>query len=482
MYTNTDKKNEQVTFNQIAKHRRILAEKQKALRLFKQNEDEFTDLEYRLQGSPYDYATFAKDHKKIYKQELQVSILAEKKKLKEAKAATCGSPEIFDISTQNQLKNKFVTRLKKIKSSQIYQFGKKRVLTGSQYANKVSLTLKNCSTLLIFKETLNQTKADRKLKFRNACKNRFCPVCQSYQARKYATQMHAEIENKIRSMSSNELKKGRLVHIVLTVKNVDINRVGDIRDAWRLIQKNKNRIFKTKSNPFKVWKHAMWGFWKFETNYNKEKNNFHDHLHLLVWVDGWLDDSDSGWWTSMQRAWVEACSRVGLEAHINGDEAIKGAKVNHLGHVMHFDASDFDNDNFIEEKLNDKLKGATAEEAKYVSKSTNLLEIDDDDLLIKFMLRLRGKQLINGFGGVKLSDDDDDNDGDNVIEETGDAEGEQEVYEVVYRFNGNTNFYQETARFKWSDDKYNAFLLELTYFDIREFIIDTYEQYRERLE
>ena len=419
---------------------------------------------------------YVKGYKREQRTLAYAVIQAAKEELRQAKAEVAGTSRLFDYSELNRNKRQFSKRMKSVSSGQKVMLGKKRY-SASGFAHIVASKLDQCSTLMIFKE--REDHKDAKMKYRNACHSRWCPVCESAKSSQVSRYLIDQLKKKFAEMSGSEeglkeLKKGRLVHIVLTVKNVNVDQVGAIREAWRYIQKEKGREFKRKSNPHDVWQHAKWGVWKYETTFNAERGDFHDHIHLLVWVDGWLASSKqrqirmiydtpgqfrkvklkkrhmkkghpgvshAGWWRDMQRSWVTACKKVGLTAYMNGAKATNGAKLQHVGHVLSFPA------NSITKQLDDldgTLAGATNEISKYVSKSMNLESITEDDTLMLFMAKLHNAQTMNGFGGIRLSPTKAERKLEKAERENQEIEEELNgnlYYEVTYRFDQSKNLF-----------------------------------------
>ena len=491
----------------VYKHKRILREKQLEKRLFSQFAKENAKFHYEQTDKSESFRTFYKKFKKEYYQQIVQAVEDARKELAKSKSAVAGDAQLFDYSELRKEQMKIQRRLASYDSDKVLKIGKRNV-PASIYAHKKAQALRGCSTLLIRKNVNGRMR----LMYRNGCGDRNCPICGHFNAQKTGKNIRDAIKNRLLVTPKEELKRGRLVHMVLTVKNVGIERVGDVKRAWRIIQKQKDREFKTKSNPHSVWQHAKWGYWKFESNRNEERGDYHDHLHVLAWVDGWLASSPSqskrviyshvselrkvkvkinsatldyiqrqrvkgrGWWTEMQKSWRQACQQVGLTAYVNGSKAIRGAKTQHVGGVLWFHA-----DQIEEEigRLGDLLDGATAEISKYVSKSHDLMGIEDDDELLQFMAKMHGKQVISGFGGMSIDPDDPEEPELIEIEEP----EEDKAEELVYRFDFKQKKYIEVARFKWSDQVYRRFREDLRDWKMKPEIISGYEfSYRRSIE
>ena len=500
--------------NKVQQKKRLLREAQKRKKTFSANVFDFAKIEYAMRyGAGIEFDEFLLQYKRKQRREINFEIHTAKEELRQAKSEVAGTPRLFDYSELNRNKRQFSKRMKSVSSGQKVMLGKKRY-SASGFAHIVASKLDQCSTLMIFKE--REDHKDAKMKYRNACHSRWCPVCESAKSSQVSRYLIDQLKKKFAEMSGSEeglkeLKKGRLVHIVLTVKNVNVDQVGAIREAWRYIQKEKGREFKRKSNPHDVWQHAKWGVWKYETTFNAERGDFHDHIHLLVWVDGWLASSKqrqirmiydtpgqfrkvklkkrhmkkghpgvshAGWWRDMQRSWVTACKKVGLTAYMNGAKATNGAKLQHVGHVLSFPA------NSITKQLDDldgTLAGATNEISKYVSKSMNLESITEDDTLMLFMAKLHNAQTMNGFGGIRLSPTKAERKLEKAERENQEIEEELNgnlYYEVTYRFDQSKNLFTESARYDWSREAWKLFQEELKSWRMRPDLINGYESYR----
>lgn len=489
---------------QVYKQKRLLRQKQAEKREFQTFSRQLALLHYASSDQSLSFTKFYRAFKKEYRQAIEEQIKEHQQKLREAKSAATHDPQLFDLNELRREQTKLQRRLAKYNSDKVVKIGKKNI-PASIYAHKKAFNLHQCSTLVIRKEY----EGAQKLMYRNACRDRACPVCGHYHAKKTAEEIIKSLKARLIASKVDELKKGRLVHIVLTVQNVPLYKVLDIKKAWRNIQKNKNRVYKRKTNPHEVWQHLPWGFWKFEVTRNAERGDYHPHLHILAWVDGWLATSPKrtnrvfydemknlrkihyplndaqknkmeerknkgkGWWTQLQKSWRQACKDVGLVAHVNGSRAIKGAKTQHVGGVLWFTKEDIDNKLA---NLDELLQGSTKEIGKYVSKQSDLMQIDNDDELIEFLAKMHGQQIMDGFGGMKIKQPKDE-------EETTEEVDVKNAEEVVYRFDFRTKTYVEVARYEWNSAAFKQFTLDLQNYLLKPDILAAYEHsYRRSLE
>jgi len=156
----------------------------------------------------------------------------------------------------------------------------------------------------------------------------------------------------------------RLFHIVLTVPAVrllgvldaDVENVrGRVEDMVKAFHALRRR---------RVWRGGR-GVYSVEVVWNEERQWLHVHLHVLTVGRGWWDLD------GLQAAWREVCGRRGLE-------------VRHRPHVQVAD------------------RGAVKEVLKYVTKTWEL----SDCALLVVMLALKGRRLLQGFGGIRVTADE----------------------------------------------------------------------------
>ena len=439
------------------------------------------------------YKDFAEFERKMTQRE-KMRLFDESKKikaeLKAEKQVIAGDAMIFDLSSLYKEKEKIRKRLYKFDKQITVKIGKKEK-DGKEFAQKKSLDLYNCSSLLVFNEQLNGN--DKKLLYRNACKSRICPICSHYASRTAMEQLQDSLQQKIEEMYATEdgrkrMTRGRLVHIVLTTESLMAERVLEVKNAWRFIQQRKDRNNVKKSNPHEVWRNLTWGMWRWEATYNEQTHLWHSHLHILAWADGWLATGGNGWWTKMQESWALACAHYGIVAAINGSQEVNGAKVQHIGEVIHFTKSNIDKNM---EDLRRKTIGAVLETTKYLVKSSDLLKCSDDVQLVTLLATIQGRVLMAGWGGLKLDPEEKPltktelqivmifyalllNESKYIDLEVSDVEDETRQM-TVYRFSQDYGIYQKTAEMNYNRQVMNDFLSDLSNYDIRQNILDNFE-------
>lgn len=481
--------------------KRDLRNAQMERREFNKHAAEFARIEYPELGHGLSFTAFLRWYKQFNRHRIEEEIKRQKAEMAKQKALASGNAQLYDLTALRREGQKLSRALRDYKSEKVVTVGKKQV-PAVEFARKRADNLRYCSTLLIRRERAD---GSGHLVYRNGCKDRNCPVCGHFHSQQLDREIKSEFKAKLLKMEPVDLRKGRLVYTTWTVANVELPKVLKVKDAWREIQKRKDTVYKKKANPHEVWQHAEWGVWKYEVTFNDQTGEFHPHIHALMWVNGWLAQNRSnrcvvdgtrrkvkvrkialvylrerrikkpGWWTLMQRSWRIACRKVGLDAGINGSKRVNGGQVQHVAHVLSFPGDD----TAIEQKkmeIDAILDGATAEIAKYVVKSSHLLEISDPDQRVELMAMLHGKQLISGFGGISLSPTPKDTD----VE--GPAKSHDGEIEAVYRYDWARREYLVSAYFAWSDQANEEFYRDISDWRDKPAIINGYEQWRLEIE
>lgn len=126
-----------------------------------------------------------------------------------------------------------------------------------------------CAEVLKFIEQQDGTK---KLYQSYFCKNKLCPICNWRRSMKYAYQAELVVNEAMK-----RYPKGRFLFLTLTIKNVsgqELNK--SISEMGRAF----NRLMKYK----KVDKNILGYLRATEVTYSAEHDNYHPHLHVLLFV------------------------------------------------------------------------------------------------------------------------------------------------------------------------------------------------------
>lgn len=132
------------------------------------------------------------------------------------------------------------------------------------------LNIKECNTFMLF--VADKTMEHKKLHGANSCKHRFCPVCAWRKARKNALKIS------ILMQYVKEVEDKEFIFLTLTAPNVKDDELNDEI-------KHYNQSFKRLMERKEV-KGAVKGYVrKLEVTYNKDRDDYHPHLHVILAVD-----------------------------------------------------------------------------------------------------------------------------------------------------------------------------------------------------
>jgi plasmid rolling circle replication initiator protein Rep len=225
---------------------------------------------------------------------------------------------------------------------------------------KRSERIKNCGTFLEFTREL---KTDvKRLTAANFCRERLCPMCQWRRSLKVFYQV-----SQVMDVAEQRQKKLVPLFLTLTMRNCDganlADKLGEIFKGW-------NRFLNDRTiKPLIVgW------FRSLEITYNKKRDDFHPHLHILLFVDksyfkkgAYLKAID----------WVKLWRRA---AGLDYDPICDIRRVNNKG-----------------------KRKAVAEVAKYTLKDTEYADAGDNALTDRLVAvlgkSLKGRRLY-AFGGI----------------------------------------------------------------------------------
>ena len=149
--------------------------------------------------------------------------------------------------------------------NQVFQkFIERHVREGQMYL------IKDCNTFLSF--VADKTLEKKKLYKSNLCKNRFCPVCAWRKARKDALGLSLMMQY----IKQEEQKE--FLFLTLTTPNV---KSDDLESEI----KHYNQSFRRLSNRKKFKSIAKGYVRKLEVTYNKKRDDYNPHFHVLIAVN-----------------------------------------------------------------------------------------------------------------------------------------------------------------------------------------------------
>ncbi|QWI46937.1 protein rep [Bacillus mycoides] len=153
---------------------------------------------------------------------------------------------------------------KKKQNLKIYAFIENKLSEGGREL------FKDCSTFNQFIATRDKEK--NKLIASNPCKNRFCPICAWRKACKDAMKISTMME----AVKIEEKKE--FLFLTLTTPNIKADMVRSEIDRF-------NKSFKKLFDRAKIKRSIKGYIRKLEMTYNKERDDYNPHFHVLLCVD-----------------------------------------------------------------------------------------------------------------------------------------------------------------------------------------------------
>jgi len=145
-----------------------------------------------------------------------------------------------------------------------------QTLISKHVSDKSFERIKECNTFLfmVADKTMEKTKLHRS----NNCENRFCPICAWKKSRKNALKISVLMQY------LREEEKKDFIFLTLTAPNVKAEELdGEIKHYNQSFQRLMQR---------KEVKNAVRGYVrKLEVTYNKERDDYHPHFHVILTVD-----------------------------------------------------------------------------------------------------------------------------------------------------------------------------------------------------
>lgn len=145
-----------------------------------------------------------------------------------------------------------------------------QTLIGKHVSDKSFERIKECNTFLfmVADKTMEKTKLHRS----NNCENRFCPICAWKKSRKNALKISVLMQY------LREEENKDFVFLTLTAPNV---KGEELDDEIKHYNQSFQRLMQRKEV-----KNAVRGYVrKLEVTYNKERDDYHPHFHVILVVD-----------------------------------------------------------------------------------------------------------------------------------------------------------------------------------------------------
>lgn len=153
---------------------------------------------------------------------------------------------------------------KKLRNQLLQTFIEKHV------TDSTLLRIKECNTFMLF--LADKTLEHKKLHKANSCKNRFCPMCAWRKARKNALKIGVLMQY------LKEVENKEFIFLTLTAPNV---KAEELNEEIKYYNQSFKRLIERKEV-----KSAVRGYVrKLEVTYNKERDDYHPHFHVILAVD-----------------------------------------------------------------------------------------------------------------------------------------------------------------------------------------------------
>lgn len=221
---------------------------------------------------------------------------------------------------QDEVTGKF--QPKKKQNLRIYEFIEKKL---SESGREL---FRSCSTFNQFITT--EDKQSLKLIHSNPCKHRFCPICAWRKARKDAMKISIMME----AIKVEEKKE--FLFLTLTTPNIKADMVRSEIDRFN---KAFNKLFKRR----KIERPIKGYIRKLEMTYNKERDDYNPHFHVLLCVNkSYFTDKR---YYIPQKEWLEMWREVTdlpeiTQVHIQKVQLIKGG--NAVAEIAKYSAKDYE--------------------------------------------------------------------------------------------------------------------------------------------
>lgn len=262
--------------------------------------------------------------------------------------------------------------------------------------------IKECNTFMLF--VADESLEKKKLYGANSCKHRFCPVCSWRKSRKNALKISILMEY----LKQEENKE--FLFLTLTAPNV---KAGELKDEI----KHYNEAFKRLMQRKEV-KSAVKGYIrKLEVTYNKERDDYHPHFHVILAVDKHYFNNKRQY--IKRGRWLELWQQSTKNALITQVDVRK-----------------------VKPQTNKK---EISEVAKYSAKDSDYLE--DEQVFDTFYQALSGKRLIVYSGLFKDANKKYEN---KKLDHYKDMDHTHYIYELFYHW-GRTDYIQTEQKLMSED-------------------------------
>lgn len=294
-----------------------------------------------------------------------------------------------------------------------------QTLVSKHVSEKTLERVKDCNTFLFMvgDKTMEKTKLHRS----NNCENRFCPMCAWKKARKNALKISILMQH----LKESEDKE--FLFLTLTAPNV---KAEELNDEIKHYNQSFKRLMERKTV-----KQAVKGYVrKLEVTYNKERDDYHPHFHVILAVNKSYF-TDKNYYINRDK-WLELWQKSTKNPLITQVD---------IRRVKHTDN-----------------KKEVSEIAKYSAKDSDYLQ--DETIFDTFYKTLSGKRLIVYSGLFKTTSKQYEN---KELEHYKEIDPTHYIYQIFYHW-GQTDYIQTEQKLMSEDmqKEVNQTMLEET--DIEE--------------
>lgn len=145
-----------------------------------------------------------------------------------------------------------------------------QTLIGKHVSDKSFERVKECNTFLFM--VADKTMKKMKLYRSNNCDNRFCPMCAWKKARKNALKIGVLMQH------LREVENKEFIFLTLTAPNV---KAEELNEEIKHYNQSFQRLMQRKEVKSVVRGYVR----KLEVTYNKERDDYHPHFHVILAVD-----------------------------------------------------------------------------------------------------------------------------------------------------------------------------------------------------
>ena len=248
----------------------------------------------------------------------------------------------------------------------VYSKKMSKELVGLFYEFDESRAVKiaDCASALVFQIDLESGK--RKLASANFCRDRFCPECSKRKSRVMYHNLKKVLEKEYEENNQS------FIHLVLALRNC---KKENLKESLNYLLQGFHRLFRRKK-----FKTSINGWYRnLEVTYNEKEDTLHPHLHIILAVDKDYFKRKSGKYLTqdyIKKEFKTAC------------------KIDYLptAYIKKVYSKD----------KKDNLHGLIAEASKYVTKVSDVLKLENEnlklDLLKSLAVGLKGRRM-SSFGG-----------------------------------------------------------------------------------